>query len=164
MWHHNVISKHVICVLLLWSCIWSKSMSNFCYKCAIFSIHNFSLWLWLLLKMKSKHGTVFFLSKTNLGMIRRLCVNDWSTWLIYMTETNCNSTESFWPILTLFWVKTRAVTEAQFTENFLLPSENSPGNIFGCSHNVHRKQTGVNPFHTRFWNLHRLCTGSTRFP
>ena len=21
-----------------------------------------------------------------------------------------------------------------------------------------------NPFHTRFWNLHRLCTGSTRFP
>ena len=22
----------------------------------------------------------------------------------------------------------------------------------------------VNPFHTRFWNLHRLCTGSTRFP
>ena len=22
----------------------------------------------------------------------------------------------------------------------------------------------LNPFHTRFWNLHRLCTGSTRFP
>ena len=22
----------------------------------------------------------------------------------------------------------------------------------------------INPFHTRFWNLHRLCTGSTRFP
>ena len=168
-WPHTALSVYLVCYFLVPHthvlCMGSGSATG--KKFQVRLVHSllkyffkFQLWYWI----KNLHYQIFKFVIDN-SDISLNCLQHIQKRRNFDAKVTCHQ-----PICLLLHAilsgvgvpaVTRTIYRAVHAQAALYSIGLRPGAKLQCKHLILNR---LNPFHMRFWNLNRLCTGSTRFP